>query len=224
MTDPSSRPAADAGPIESVTLGRSAVGDPAGAADIHSDDDVLMERIAAGDRAAFTNIVERYRDRLVSYLTHLAGDRARAEDVAQDALVRLYHTAPRYRAQGQLQAYLYKIATNLMRSEQRRAQLARWLSLDVSSDYHQPADGDDPLAGPERAVLDAELQRRLQAELADLPHRFKVPLVLHEIEDWPLSRIAEVTGTREGTVKSRLSRGRRELRRRLAPYWRGGRR
>ena len=159
---------------------------------------------------------------MVSYMVRLTGDPDRAEDLAQESFVRLYHSASRYTAQGQLVAYLYRIATNLLRSEERRARVVRWLSLDVTSEYHREPEDEGPGVVPERKVLDGELQRRLASELAGMPLRLRVPLVLHEIEDWPLSRIAEVTGAREGTVKSRLSRGRKELRRRLEPYWSGG--
>lgn len=189
-----------------------------------ADDDTLMAGVAAGDRRAFGHLVDRHRDRLVAYLSRLTGDRAQAEDVAQEAFVRLFRAAPGYSPQGQLSGYLFRIATNLLRSQERRGRVLRWLSLDLSSDATLEPPDDGPAGLPDRALLDQELQQRLAEALAGLPLRLRVPLVLHEIEEWPLKRIAEVSGCREGTVKSRLSRGRQELRRRLEPYWSGGQR
>jgi RNA polymerase sigma-70 factor (ECF subfamily) len=186
------------------------------------DDDALMERAAAGDRHAFGLLVERHRDRMVGYLSRLTGDRDRAEDLAQETFVRLFRAAPDYTPQGQLPAYLYRIATNLLRSEERRARVTRWLSLDLSSEEALEPRGSNGARIQEDAFLNGELQRRLTAALAGMPLRLRVPLVLHEIEDWPIAKIAEVTGAREGTVKSRLSRGRKELRQRIEPYWTGG--
>jgi RNA polymerase sigma-70 factor (ECF subfamily) len=222
MSDSPIPPAASAQDLGAVGRGLGEPLSPAAGAALaaREEDDALMQRVAAGDRQAFGRLVERHRDRMVGYLVRLTGDPDRAEDLAQEAFVRLYHSAARYTAQGHLVAYLYRIATNLLRSEERRTRVVRWLSLDLSSEYH--ADDDGTSAVPERTMLNGELQKRLASELAGMPLRLRIPLVLHEIEDWPLSRIAEVTGAREGTVKSRLSRGRRELRRRLEPYWTGG--
>jgi RNA polymerase sigma-70 factor (ECF subfamily) len=224
MTDSQSRQAvrlssAPAAPVatgsQPIHWAQSGSAEPTG-------DDALMRRVALGDRHAFGELVDRHRDRLVSYLSRLTGNRDRAEDLAQETLIRLFRAAPDYSPQGQLPAYLYRIATNLLRSEERRSKVARWLSLDISSEEAlEPNTGAAPQA-PERAFLNGELQRRLTAALAGMPLRLRVPLVLHEIEEWPVARIAEITGTREGTVKSRLSRGRKELRQRLEPYWSGG--
>src|SRR5215210_3466874 len=90
-------------------------------------DDVLMQRAAAGDDDAFSTIVDRYKDSLVNYLTHLVRSRERAEEVAQDAFVRLYRNASRYQQQERLGPYLFRIATNVVVTEVRREK--RWSLL-----------------------------------------------------------------------------------------------
>lgn len=177
----------------------------------------LMAATREGDRDAFALLVERYKDPLVGYLARLTGCRQRAEDLAQDAFLALYQHAARYVEQGRLQGLLYRIATNRLRSQERRAR--RWRLLEpvlVSRNGH----GTEP-AAPQR-VLAGEAQRELAAALAELPLTFRVPLVLHEIEGWPYADVARWLGCREGTVKSRIHRGRQRLRERLAPYFQGG--
>jgi RNA polymerase sigma-70 factor (ECF subfamily) len=178
----------------------------------------LMAATREGDRDAFSLLVERYKDPLVGYLARLTGCRQRAEDLAQDAFLALYQHAARYVEQGRLQGMLYRIATNRLRSQERRAR--RWRLIEPVLLVSRNGHGGEP-AAPQR-VLANEAQRELAAALAELPLAFRVPLVLHEIEGWPYADVARWLGCREGTVKSRIHRGRLRLRERLAPYFEGG--
>lgn len=175
----------------------------------------LMSRVRSGDREAFSDLVERHKDAVVSYLSRLTGDRDRAEDLAQETFLRLFRSAGGYREQGLLRAYLFRIATNLVRSEERRDK-TWWLLLPfLAKEEHA-----EPAAAS--GLLRQELSREVSAAVAKLPLRYRVPLVLHEIEGWAYSEIARELGCREGTVKSRIHRGRQQLKERLAPYWNGG--
>ena len=176
----------------------------------------LMAAVCAGDRDSFGRLVDRYKDGLVGYLTRLTGCPHRAEDLAQDAFLSLYQHADRYDERGHLQAFLYRIATNRLRSEERREK--RWRGLVPMLTAQRS--GSESAPAP-RQVLADEAQRQLSAAVAELPMRFRVPLVLHEIEGWPYADIAATVGCREGTVKSRIFRGRQRLRQRLAPYFEG---
>jgi RNA polymerase sigma-70 factor (ECF subfamily) len=175
----------------------------------------LMARAREGDCAAFAELVDRHKDAVVSYLARLAGDRDRAEDLAQETFLRLFRSAGDYTEQGYLRAYLYRIATNLVRTEERRQRRQRLLAPFFPRDEHA-----EPAAAS--GLLRQELHREVAAALARLPLRYRVPLVLHEIEGWSYVEIAEEIGCREGTVKSRVHRGRRQLKARLEPYWNGG--
>ena len=175
----------------------------------------LMSRVRSGDREAFSDLVERHKDAVVNYLTRLTGDRDRAEDLAQESFLRLFRSAGGYTEQGLLRAYLFRIATNLVRSEERRERTWRLLLPFVKPEEHA-----DPAAPA--GLLQRELGQEVAAAVAELPLRYRVPLVLHEIEGWAYSEIARELGCREGTVKSRIHRGRRQLKERLAPYWNGG--
>lgn len=175
----------------------------------------LMSRVRSGDRQAFADLVERHQDAVVNYLTRLTGDRDRAEDLAQESFLRLFRSAGGYTEQGFLRAYLFRIATNLVRSEERRERTWRLLLPFLGKEGHA-----EPAAPS--GLLRQELSREVAAAVAKLPLRYRVPLVLHEIEGWGYSEIARALGCREGTVKSRIHRGRRHLKERLAPYWNGG--
>ena len=179
-------------------------------------DDALMQRVREGDDDAFGEIVDRYKNPLVNYLTHLVRSRDRAEEIAQDAFVRLYRNAANYKEQDRLAPYLFRIATNLTVTEVRRAK--RWSllmpRLHASTSQHTPS--------PDANLITDEIQKQVNAAIERLPLKFRAPLVLFEIEEWSYEAIASALDVRIGTVKSRISRARDLLRRQLAPWWKGG--
>jgi RNA polymerase sigma-70 factor (ECF subfamily) len=172
-----------------------------------ASDAELMVLVREGDRRAFACVVGRYEGTIVNYLAKLCGSRARAEDLAQETFIRLYEHAPRYREEGKLAAFLYRTATNLLRSEERRLGrwrlITRWLERGESESQ-------------ERALLADEARRGVQAALLRVPIHFRAPLVLHAIEERTFEEIAEAMRLPIGTVKSRISRGRALLREALA--------
>lgn len=179
-------------------------------------DDALMQRVREGDDDAFAEIVDRYKDSLVNYLTHLVRSRDRAEEVAQDAFVRLYRNAAKYRERERLGPYLFRIATNLVVTEARREK--RWSlllpRLHASSRQSVPA--------PDTTLFADEIQRQVAAALEKLPLKYRAPLVLFEMEEWSYEEIAKTLEVAVGTVKSRISRARELMRKHLAPWWIGG--
>jgi RNA polymerase sigma-70 factor (ECF subfamily) len=179
------------------------------------DDAALMVRVQLGDRQAFGDLVGRYENAVVNYLTRLTRDRSRAEELAQEAFLRLYERASRYQERGQLLPYVLRIATNLLRSDERRSRRWRTLQRLVGS-TPTPAE-----PGQERRLLSAEATRVVEEALTALPLRYRSPLVLREIEGLSYREIAVALGCREGTVKSRINRARERLKALLQPYWHG---
>lgn len=179
-------------------------------------DAALMRSIQQGDSEAFCQLVDRYKDSLVNYLTRMTRCRDRAEDYAQETFVRIFRTADRYQEQGQLSGYLFRIATNLLRSDERRA--GRWRGL---SPLYAASRSDKEPSAQERRLLSEEATDRVTRALAALPLLYRAPLVLREIEGWSYAQIAEAIGCREGTVKSRINRGKARLRVQLESYWQG---
>ncbi len=178
----------------------------------------LMARTRQGDEEAFALIVDRFKDRVVNYLCRLTGDRDRAEDTAQETFLRLYRTSSGYREEGHLAALIFRIATNLVRSEERRNR--RWRLFRATVPAGGNGNGGPP--NPQTRLLQREAAEQLGAAIGELPLKFRAPLMLREIEGLSYQAIAEAIGCREGTVKSRINRGRQQLRERLEPYWIGG--
>lgn len=179
-----------------------------------SDGD-LLAAAKEGDRRAFGELVDRHKDTLVSYLMRLTGNRDRAEDLAQESFLRLYERSDRYREQGQLKSYLFRIATNKLRSEERQRR-----RREVLRSVFMPVNGHGS-PRQQSQLLERELRERLTRAIAALPLRYRTPLVLREIEGWSYREIGEMLECREGTVKSRIHRGRQRLKEELEPYWRG---
>ena len=122
----------------------------------------LMVAVRAGDRDAFARLVDRHKDAVVNYLTRLAGSRDRAEDLGQETFLRLFRSAAGYVEQGYLRAYLFRIATNLVRSQERRERRQRLLL---------PLLGGEPdrsEASAHAGLLRQEMQRELKAAVAGL--------------------------------------------------------
>ncbi|MCZ7649878.1 MAG: RNA polymerase sigma factor [Thermoanaerobaculia bacterium] len=183
------------------------------------DDAELMARIREGDRGAFAALVDRYKDSLVSTLARLTGSRDRAEDLAQETFLRLFRGAARYVEQGRLRPFLFRIAVNLARGEERRRR-RRALLLPFAPGAVE-AEIPSPEPGGEEDLLARESREQVARAVAELPLRFRLPLVLHEIEGLPYEETAAACGVPVGTAKSRVARARARLRERLAPYRQG---
>jgi RNA polymerase sigma-70 factor (ECF subfamily) len=184
------------------------------------EDGQLMSRVQAGDRDAFAALVERHQNPLVRYLTALTRDRGRAEEIAQDAFVRLFENSRRYEERGQFVPYLFRIATNLLRTEDRTRRRRELLLRAFSTNGDAETSHDE---SPQTRCLSDELGARVSEALSTLPLRYRSPLLLREMEGWSYTDIARALSCGEGTVKSRIHRGRERLRRALEPYWNGGR-
>lgn len=179
-------------------------------------DSELYQRTRSGDRAAFGELVERHKDGLVNYLTRLCGSLETAEDLAQESFLRLYERGGRYSEQGKLKAYLFRIGTNLFRSQMRREQ--RWQRL---GQLFLSANGHHSEARQQARILQDELGQELSSALLDLPLQYRTPLILAFVEGWSHREIAELMRCRVGTVKSRIHRGRKLLQAQLGHYRNG---
>lgn len=174
-------------------------------------DSQLMNEIQQGNRRSFAVLVDRYKDRIVRYLAHIVGDQSQAEDLAQTFL-KLYLHARHYQEKDRLSGYLYRIASNLARAAHRRKKRRRLLRL-----MFQTENGNSPDNIESRLQQDEDRNQVNQAIQA-LPLRYRIPIILHELEGQSLAEIAQTSGVRMGTIKSRLFRGRLLLKRELAAY------
>ena len=168
------------------------------------------------EHALFADFMASNKDSLVNYLTRMCGSREHAEELAQEAFVRIYQHRHRYLSRTTLTPLLFRVATNLLRSEFRVARRREMLTkIFRRQDALQRCQ-------PDRELLQDETQRVVAAAISGLPLHYRSPLILREIEGWSYEELAEALNCRSGTVKSRISRGRDLLRESLASYWNVG--
>ncbi|HOS42642.1 MAG TPA: sigma-70 family RNA polymerase sigma factor [Armatimonadota bacterium] len=179
-------------------------------------EDALIRRAAQGDAAAFDCLVEQYTPRVYALAYRMVGNSEDAQDIAQEAFVRVYHALPRYKGEAAFSTWLYRIVTNVCYDDlkRRRRRPATFTDLE-----HEEGDARaETLAGgesPEDAALRLERRRAVQAAITTLPEHFRAVLVLYDLQGFSYQEIADILKQRVGTVKSRLNRARNLLREKL---------
>jgi RNA polymerase sigma-70 factor (ECF subfamily) len=189
-----------------------------------ADDTALCARVADGDEAAFEALVVRYQDRVFGFCLRLLGERAEAEDVAQDVFLTLFRSAGDFRGESQFSTWLLRIAKNqalnrIKYLDRRGRSVKR--SIDEVSDERL-------LASPERELppsADAKIEGEetsaiVKDAIAHLEPQHRAVIVLCDIEELSYEEISSITGLPIGTVKSRIHRGRSALAERLMRIFR----
>lgn len=186
-------------------------------------DHVLIEATKNGDEAAFAEIVRRYKNPITNYLYRFLNDYEEAVDLAQETFVRVYFAIDRYHTGYAFSTYIYRIATNLAISEIRKRKRRRILSLtglfqadkDDNSEFQPP----DERALPVDELIEDERSRVIMKAIAALPEKYRVPIILRDIEGRSYEEIAAIMELGLGTTKSRISRARGLLKEKLKNYF-----
>lgn len=185
-------------------------------------DHELVDATRNGDESAFAEIMQRYRNPLTNYLYRFLNDYEEAVDLAQETFVRVYFALDRYHTQYAFSTYIYRIATNLAISEIRRRKRRKLLSLtglfqgeDDQEIEFQPTDG--KMLADEEMVED-ERSRTIAKAIAALPEKYRVPVILRDVEGKSYDEVAQIMELGLGTTKSRISRGRALLKEKLQNY------
>jgi RNA polymerase sigma-70 factor (ECF subfamily) len=172
------------------------------------DDQKLIALVRQGDEAAFAEIVRIYKDKIVNFLYQITGDYQRAVDLSQETFLRVYFKADRYKPIAPLSSWIYAIAANLAKTDLKRKRRMNAVSLD---DLPPTLD----LSTPSGEESDTGLTRNLKDALDSLHPRYRLPVVLKDVEGYSQEEIAVMIKRPVGTVKARISRGRAILRKRL---------
>lgn len=162
-------------------------------------DEAIAESLRARGREGFDLFFARYAGPLLGFLLRMVGDRATAEDLLQETMLRVFRGIDRYREQGSFRSWVYRIAANLAASHLRRT---RVVALQPEAILLQTRDERTP--DPHASLVRAEEERELRAGLAALPEEQRVVLLLRTGQGLSLAEIAEALCLPEGTVKSRL--------------------
>ena len=187
----------------------------------------LVQRSRHGDRAALDALLRRHHDRIHLLCHRICRDRGDAEDATQNALLAIVRGLTGFDGSAAFSTWSHRVATNACLDELRRrgrrpVTLAsdaadttdrmaasdgrRWSTSDAGSGRSDGIDAD-----PADLAVDAEQRTRLQQALADLPDEFRLPVVLRDVGELDYAEIAELLDLAPGTVRSRISRGRRKL-------------
>jgi RNA polymerase sigma-70 factor (ECF subfamily) len=177
------------------------------------DESQLISDSQGGDVRAFNVLVEHYQVRLYNLCYRMLGDADAAADVTQDAFLSAFRNIRRYRG-GSFAAWLMRIATNGCYDQLRARQRRPTTSIDalLDDEDHAPRQFEDSGEAPDERSLRNELAGEIQRGLDALDADQRLAIVMSDIQGFSYDEISAVTGWPLGTVKSRLSRGRAQLR------------
>jgi len=189
-----------------------------------SGDHELVKGIAAREPEAFHEVMEHTAGRVVNLAVRFLGNRADAEEIAQETFLRLYQHPPRLDPSSKLFTWVYRVAVNLCMDRLRKQ--SRTPPMD-SLDLPSGPESDEPLAGkiagpvsrnPRETAARTETAEAVRRAVASLPAELRAPLVLSALEELPHAEIAQILEISPKAVERRLSRARALLKQRLQPY------
>lgn len=166
------------------------------------EDKELINRIRDGDTEAFEALVNIYGNRLLKTCYLILKDEKDAEDVLQDTFLLVYKNMKKFKGESSLYTWLYAIAVNQCRNRMRKRK--ELVPFDDTIEFRETEDA-------EEKVMEYISKENLRKELLILPFIYREVLVLFYFNDMSIKEISEVLGEKEGTVKSKLSRGRNIL-------------
>ena len=213
---------------KSITFDEEDLGNVAVAAPVPSTfefaDMQFVERLRAGDADAFDNFVTRYSGDIYALLYRLMDDPEEAGDLTQETFLAALKSIKSFRGDADLKTWLLRIAINQSRNRFRwwkRRKRDKTVSLDASAgDSESPLSDSisDNAANPEEEILRLEREQQLSDALNGLSDAFREVIVMCDIEGFSYDEISRTLGVNLGTVKSRIARGREELRKRLYDF------
>lgn len=188
----------------------------------------LARKLMAGEPEAFDRFVETFRAKVFQYSLLVCGHHEDAEEVAQDALLKVFEKLDQLREPERIRPWVFRIARNACLMKRRKSVFAPAQELSLDELMPQPGDNGghrkleiaDWSALPEDQALRTELQRVVRQAISELPEIYKTVLLLRDIEGLSTSEAAEVLDVSEEVVKTRLHRARLAVRQRLDWYLR----
>lgn len=180
---------------------------------VPTDEDLILA-VQAGDKRAFDELVGRFKMRLYNFVLRMVADPDLAEEITQDAFVRAYINADKYRTIAKFSTWLYTIAINLVRNHARRAKRSPISRMPLIGKGEDKVEMEAPDLGD---LQDVDLERREQRRFIEeimvkIPAHYREPFVLREVHDLSYEEIAAATGLKLGTVRSRINRARAHFR------------
>lgn len=199
----------------------------------HLTDEALVQKFRqTKDSIYFKSLVRRYQNRLFNAALRILGNSEEAEEVVQDAFVKVHQNLDRFRNQASFGAWVFKIAHNICMDVQRnrhRKRGLRVLAFDPQSTLDSETTADshtqtvsqiaDPSMNPAQKLEFDEQEEVVSKALSALPEPQRTVLILFDVEGFTYQEVAEIIGSSVGTVRSRLHYGRIKMRELLDPYF-----
>lgn len=188
----------------------------------------LVQRVQAGDSAAFRTLYDKYHRRAFAVAMGVVKNEDDALDAVQNAFIKVHKNIHRFQGSSSFYTWLYRIVMNVSIDHVRRTSRRKTLDFDEHA-LHEESEvaGDGALvprvtdANPGKAALRRELGSAIQAALAELPEHHRAVIVLREIEGMSYEEMAEALEVPKGTIMSRLFHARKKMQVELAPYLSG---
>ena len=189
------------------------------------EDTVLIRAIQTGDMAAFDELVLKHKDRLFNLVYWFLGDYQDANDCAQETFIKAFKSINRFRFESAFSTWLYRIAINTCKNR-IKSSAYRWKKKTVSLEISNGSKNGNPCSeivnGSPTPAMSLEKKERMmwiQKAINSLPEEQNQVVVLRDIQGLSYQDISDITGLNLGTVKSRLARGRLELKNKLKPLF-----
>lgn len=189
---------------------------------------LLIRRLQERDEKAFREILATYQDKVFNLTYRMLGDRAEAEDLAQEVFITVFKSVDSFRGDAKFSTWLYRVAANHCKNR------IKYLARRHDRDQREYDEGVDRQAAagavtepaqsprPDAQLEGVERERVVQQAISELDEEQRLLIVLRDIEEMSYEEICEITELPLGTLKSRLHRGRGELKKKLKKYMEGG--
>ena len=176
-----------------------------------SDEELIAELQQTNNERAFEILVQRYKNPLTNYVFRFLGDYDVCMDIVQETMIKFYRYKDNYSSVAKFSTWIYTIAGNLARTEYRRRKRRSFLSINDYGEDHKVFDIPNESYRPDVMTDSGIKDDIIQKALLKVKEDFREVVILRDIEGMSYEEIAEITGLNEGTVKSRINRGRAKL-------------
>ncbi|CAM3286817.1 RNA polymerase sigma factor SigW [Sporolactobacillus spathodeae] len=177
----------------------------------------LIKKIKKGDHQAFAEMVDKYKNKVYVICFRMVGNKQEAEDLSQETFLRAYRYIGQYDMERKFSTWLFRIATNLSIDALRRRKPGVSLDAELPGTEGLALEAilPDNQASPDEKMVQNELETAVQKEIQRLPEKYRTAIVLKYLEDLSLKEISEIMDIPVATVKTRIHRGREQLRKYL---------
>jgi len=174
-------------------------------------DEELMAQFQAGNEYAYLDLVDRFKERLFTFIYRFVNDSDLAEDLVQDTLVKVYTHRHSYREIARFSTWIYTIAGNLARTELRKRKRRATYNISSLGSENREFDLPSPDYTPSQTLEGQQTEQNIRKALAKLPLHFRTVIILRDVQELSYDEISKIMKIPLGTVKSRVNRARLRL-------------